>query len=82
MEDFSHMAADQFDDPTVRFGVLINLLPDGTFTTPRTAAHLLVRIKYFIRALLYMWSREAQLRKSLPVQRYGENLCWPRRFQQ
>lgn len=69
MEDFSHMAFDQFDDPTVRFGILINLLPDGSFVPPRTASSLLVRIKYFIRASLYMWSRDHQKRKALPVQR-------------
>lgn len=57
MDDFEHLANDQFNDPTVRFGALINLRPDGTFATPRNATHHLVQIKYFMRAALFRWSR-------------------------
>jgi hypothetical protein len=69
MDDFAHMASDQFDDPTVRFGVLTNLRTDGTFQAPRDASSMLVKIKYFIRAALYMWSRYRQKHKELPVHR-------------
>ncbi|KAG8736150.1 hypothetical protein FRC10_009647 [Ceratobasidium sp. 414] len=66
MEDFAHLAVDQFDDPTVRFGILINMRADGSFSSPGNASHLLVRIKYFMRAALFMWSRDTQQRKKLP----------------
>lgn len=69
MDDFAHMASDQFDDPTVRFGVLTNFRTDGTFEAPRDASSMLAKIKYFIRASLYMWSRDRQKQKMLPVSR-------------
>ncbi|KAF8749288.1 DEAD-like helicases superfamily [Rhizoctonia solani] len=55
-ETFAHLEKDNFDDPTTRFAALICLRPDGTFETPRNASHLLVQIKYFIRAGLLMWA--------------------------
>lgn len=78
MDDFSHMASDQFDDPTVRFGILISLKPNGSFLMPRDASSMLVRIKYFIRASLYMWSRHEQLDKNLPVHRWVRVRYTPR----
>ncbi|KAG8716119.1 hypothetical protein FRC08_009831 [Ceratobasidium sp. 394] len=69
MEDFGHLAVDQFDDPTVRYGMLINMREDGSFLAPGNASHLLVRIKYFMRAALFMWSRDTQQRKKLPHRR-------------
>ncbi|KAB5588300.1 hypothetical protein CTheo_8259 [Ceratobasidium theobromae] len=54
---FEHLAADQFDDPTVRFAALINLREDGSFEMPSNATHNMVQIKFFIRLALLMWSR-------------------------
>lgn len=64
------MIEDRFGDPTVRFACLINLLPDGTFTPPRGAAHNLVRIKYFIRSTLFAWSRQERIRRNLSTDSY------------
>lgn len=57
MDSFKHLINDQFDDATVRYAVLTNFHPDGTFSAPRNVSHDLVRVKYFIRAGLYMWAR-------------------------
>ncbi|KAG8753667.1 hypothetical protein FRC11_007214, partial [Ceratobasidium sp. 423] len=57
-KNFEIMVESQFNDPTVRFAVLLNLFSNGTFQTPRNASHNLVHIKYFIRAGLYMWARD------------------------
>jgi hypothetical protein len=70
MEDFKAMAINPFNDPTVRFGCLINLLPSGAFSSPRNAAHLLVHVKYFIRASLFIWSRDNQHKYDLPMDRF------------
>jgi hypothetical protein len=56
-EYFSHMAQDQFNDPTVRFAALTNLREDGSFALAGNATHNMVRIKYFMRDSLVMWSK-------------------------
>ena len=56
-DDFAHISDNQFNEPTARFGVLINLKPNGTFTDPRGSAHNLVRLKYFMRIGLFLWAR-------------------------
>jgi hypothetical protein len=69
VDDFDHMAEDEFSDPTVRFAALINLLNDGTFQSPRNATHNLVQVKYFMRIGLLMWSRDNVKKKGKPLAR-------------
>ncbi|KAG8724965.1 hypothetical protein FRC09_011290 [Ceratobasidium sp. 395] len=56
-EYFSHLAVNQFNDPTVRFAALMNLREDGSYLDPRNSTHNLVQVKYMIRSGLFMWSR-------------------------
>lgn len=67
VDEFKHIAKDKFDDPTARFALLTNMLPDGSFLTPRNIAHNLVRLKYCMRALLYKWSRVFQEESNAPI---------------
>ncbi|KAG9125366.1 hypothetical protein FRC07_007866, partial [Ceratobasidium sp. 392] len=55
---FDNMVDDQFNDPTMRFSVIMCLREDGTVYTPRNAANELVRIKYAIRFGMFLWARE------------------------
>ncbi|KAF8602554.1 P-loop containing nucleoside triphosphate hydrolase protein [Ceratobasidium sp. AG-I] len=66
MEDFDPLADNQFNDPTVLFGALINLRQDGSFAAPRNSCHKLVIIKYVMRVGLFMWSRREQAKKKKP----------------
>ncbi|KAB5587593.1 hypothetical protein CTheo_8968 [Ceratobasidium theobromae] len=54
---FQHLAADPFDDPTVRFAALINLREDGSFEIPQKAIQNMLQVKFFMRLALLMWSR-------------------------
>ncbi|KAB5588481.1 ATP-dependent DNA helicase tlh1 [Ceratobasidium theobromae] len=60
MSDISHLELDQFDDPTTRFAIILNLYEDGTFATPSNAAHRLSVVKYFIRYALLLWGIDRQ----------------------
>ncbi|KAB5587785.1 hypothetical protein CTheo_8773 [Ceratobasidium theobromae] len=57
---FEHIAEDHFNDPTIRFGMLSCLRPDGTFDSPRNCAHKLVQLKYVIRVGLFLWARRVR----------------------
>ncbi|KAG9100814.1 hypothetical protein FRC06_003684 [Ceratobasidium sp. 370] len=58
-DDFDYMVEDQFDDPTMRFAVLMCLRDDGMVMSPRSCANELVRIKYAIRLGTLMWARDS-----------------------
>ncbi|KAB5588446.1 ATP-dependent DNA helicase tlh1 [Ceratobasidium theobromae] len=61
MTDFSHLELDQFDDPTLRFAVILNLYDDGTFASPSNATHRLSVMKYTMRFMLLVWAADRQL---------------------
>ncbi|KAG9097293.1 hypothetical protein FRC06_007719, partial [Ceratobasidium sp. 370] len=75
---FTDLATDQFSDATVRFSCLVNILASGEFASPRNCCHELVRIKYVMRTVLFMWSIEyhktAKLSLDLAVPRIASAL--------
>ncbi|QRW23744.1 Helicase conserved C-terminal domain [Rhizoctonia solani] len=63
-ESFAHLEKDQLDDPTTRFGCLLNLRLDGTFVSPSNMLHNLTMIKYIIRQMLLAWSVDRAIERS------------------
>ncbi|KAG9102942.1 hypothetical protein FRC06_000686 [Ceratobasidium sp. 370] len=53
---FEYIAANQFNDPTVRFACLINLRPTGEFDHPGACSSKIAHMKYIIRMMLYSWA--------------------------
>ncbi|KAG8713675.1 hypothetical protein FRC08_012963, partial [Ceratobasidium sp. 394] len=64
---FTKLATDQFSDATVRFSCLVNILASGEFASPRNCCHELVRIKYVMRTVLFIWSIEYHLAAKLSL---------------
>jgi hypothetical protein len=57
---FQHLSDDQFNEPTIRFGILMCLREDGTFDSARNCAHKLVQLKYIIRVALFLWGNRVR----------------------
>jgi hypothetical protein len=66
-EDFYYLVTDKWSEPTLVFGLLNCLAPNGKFVPPRECSRYFNRIKYCMRLMLLTWCIKKSLEVAGPV---------------